>query len=259
MPLVRFDNARFLNHVDFSKASFGDSRLGDPKGPWFSRIVDFSDANFKRQTSFEGASFFGVPGFFNTELHQDTDFSGVEWNQSAADRVPADDAVQAWERLELIMSKLEKPFDRHRFFRFKMRAQRRAETESNRLKRFCLKGLNRLYECTSNYGWDVGRTIFTWFLHWGIAALILFINAMCHPDAQSCWEVGQAAVLTAFANAHAILALGSPGGHLAPHREFLTGMDTLSLMPWIGTLQAVLGPVFLFLLLLALRNRFRLG
>lgn len=65
-----------------------------------------------------------APAFFSTTLHEDTDFSRVDWKKADTHNIPVDYAIRAWERLELIMSKVEKPLDRQLFFRFKMRAKR---------------------------------------------------------------------------------------------------------------------------------------
>ncbi len=64
------------------------------------------------------------------------------------------------------MSRLEKPLDRHRFFRLKMRARRRTES-------LVLRGLNWLFEKTSDYGRGVGRAFGCWLGHWLIASFLL--------------------------------------------------------------------------------------
>ena len=71
-------------------------------------------------------------------LHEDTDFGRIDWEKAENTNVRIDYAIRAWERLELIMSKLEKPLDRHQFFKLKMRARRRKDG-------WFLKILNCLY------------------------------------------------------------------------------------------------------------------
>ena len=75
------------------------------------RRVDFTNAEFRAKTSFHGAIFGDVPAFFDAKLHEDTDFGRVEWAKSETHDMWLDYSIRAWERLELIMSRLEKPLD----------------------------------------------------------------------------------------------------------------------------------------------------
>ena len=70
------------------------------------------------------------------------------------------------------MSKLEKPLDRHLFFRFKMRAKRRTDGPFLRM-------LNWLFDKIADYGWGVGRTFAWWFGLWAVSGLVLFANTSC--------------------------------------------------------------------------------
>ncbi len=250
--LVDFTNARFTSLVDFRKAVFGTpgARIEGNVRP--ERVVDFSGARFKSRTSFYKSTIAGVPAFFNTHLYEDTDLGNVNWNRAAADRVSPNYAVRAWERLELIMSQLEKPLDRHRFFRFKMRARRRTDG-------YFLRVLNWIFEITSDYGWGLQRAFLTWLIHWAGFALVMFLNAPFRSNALDCWKVPFAALAIGFANAHAFLGLATDDGHLAPSRQLMESYDLLGLLPVIGTVQAVFGPILLFLLVLTFRNRFRLA
>ena len=68
-----------------------------------------------------------------------------------------------------------------------------------------------------------------------------------------------AALGTAFANAHAFLSLSGKGGYLETCRLLIEQCDHGGLLAAVGVTQAILGPAFLFLLLLTVRNRFRLA
>lgn len=73
------------------------------------RLADFSDAKFHAPADFRYAVFNGAPTFFNCSLHEDTDFGRVKWPEAMPTGTQAiDDAIRAWERLELMMSELEK-------------------------------------------------------------------------------------------------------------------------------------------------------
>ena len=150
------------------------------------------------------------------------------------------------------MSKLEKPLDRHRFFQLKMRARRRTD-------RYPLRVLNWLFEKTANYGWGVERAFAWWFCHWFVSAFVLFANTGSAAVSAEWCRLVLAALRTSFANAHTFLLLATKGGYLAPSRELLEDNDEWSMLITVGTVEAVLGPIFLFLLLLTLRNRFRLA
>ena len=214
--------------------------------------MDFSGATFAARASFHKATFGSAPAFFDTELHEDTDFGGVDWETGRGTRVRPGYAVRAWERLELIMSQLEKPIDRHRFFRLKMRYLRRTDGPLLRL-------LNRSFELTCDYGWGVQRAFGWWIVHWVAFGLVAFVSASSQMPVRNWGELAGAAFGIGFANAHAFLGLAKEGGYLEESRRLLENNDVWELLSVAGTVQAVLGPVLLFLVLLTLRNRFRLA
>ena len=250
--LVDFRRCKFLNGGWFQGATFGMDEAKHHRILWPDRRVDFSDAEFGMTTSFHGAVFAGAPAFFNTKLYEDTDFSEVNWKSVGTDRAKAGYEVRAWERLELMMNELQKPLDRHRFFRFKMRARRRIDG------RF-LRTLNWLFDKTSDYGWGVARAAMCWSGHWLAAAVALFLNAGSGAVSGEWGKLAVAALATGFSNAHAFLFLAAKGGYLEDQRKLLEANDELGLLTVLGVAEGVLGPVFLFLLLLTLRNRFRLA
>lgn len=151
-----------------------------------------------------------------------------------------------------MMSKLEKPLEQHSFFRFKMRARRRTDG-------YLLRILNWLFEKTADYGWGVERAFACWFGHWFVSALVLFTNAGSAALTAEWWRLALAALGTSFANAHTFLFLSTKGGFLESSRELLENNDEWGILVALGTVETVLGPIFLFLLLLTLRNRFRLA
>lgn len=244
-----FINATFMHETSFRKVVFGNDGGADTRRP--RPEPNFTGAEFQAKTDFSEAVFNGVPAFFQTTLHEDTDFGGIDWEKAETDTIPVDYAIRAWERLELIMSKLEKPLDRHRFFRLKMRARRRADG------RF-LRGVNWLFERIADYGWGVERAFSWWLGHWLVASLILLVNACFGTTTVAWWKLSLAALGTGFSNAHAFLFLTASGGYLAAARKALEDNDEWGVLTVVGTVEAVLGPIFLFLLLLTLRNRFRL-
>ena len=254
MPLflVSFRNARFMGWTSFREVLFGNDETAYSRRSWPERRVDFTDTVFMTTTDFRGAVFGGPPAFFNAELHEDTDFSRVDWKRADNDNIRVDYAIRAWERLELIMSKLEKPLDRHRFFRYKMRARRRLDGP-------LLKVINWLFEKTADYGWGVGRACAWWLGHWVLSAVILFVNAWPSISSANLGKFVLASIGTGFANAHAFLFLAASGGYLEESRKLLASNDAWGLVKGIGVAEAILGPIFLFLVLLTLQKRFRLA
>ncbi len=250
--LADFRNAKFMARTSFRRVIFGNDRTANSRRVWPERSADFSDAEFMTTTEFQGAVFGAVPAFFNATLHEDTDFGLVDWEKAETETIGVDYAIRAWERLELMMSKLEKPLERHRFFRLKMRAKRRSEG-------FLLRGLNWLFEKTADYGWGVGRAFSWWFGHWAIFAVVLFANTCPTCTRLGYWAVALAALGTSFANAHAFFGLATAGGYLEDSRQLLEQNNEWGLLAGVGVAEVVLGPAFLFLLLLTLRNRFRLA
>ena len=162
------------------------------------------------------------------------------------------DAIRAWERLELMMSQLEKPFDRHQFFRLKMRARRRSDP-------VLLRIVNWLFDKTCDYGWGVGRAFACWLGHWLISAAILFVNAVPASNCVSLYKIALASAGVSFANAHAFLFLAGGGGYLEENLRLLKENDTWGLVTGVGVAESVLGPILLFLVLLTFRSRFRLA
>ena len=250
--LAGFNGVEFQDYVCFHNVIFGKypSQIDESKRS--SRLADFSDARFHATTDFSHAAFNGAPIFYNCDLHEDTDFSRVKWPKVIpTGSKQIDDAIRAWERLELMMSKLEKPLDRHQFYRLKMRTRR--SKDSNFLRLF-----NWLFDVTCDYGWSISRATVSWILHWLVATVLLFLNSDQAIFGDGVLKFFVAALGTAFANAHAFLGLASEGGYLESCRLLIEQNDQFGLYAVVGVAQAVVGPIFLFLLLLTLRNRFRL-
>ena len=252
MVLTDFSNAKFQGKVYFRDALFGNDESAYSRRLWPERRADFTDAEFTTTTDFRGATFGGAPAFFNTKLHEDTDFGRIDWEKADTDNIPVDYAIRAWERLELMMSELEKPFDQHQFFRLKMRARRRSDG-------ILLTMVNWLFDKTCDYGWGVSKAFACWFGHWIIFAVILFANALPALDGVGVYKIALASIGTSFANAHAFLFLTAKGGYLEECLLLLKKNDEWGLVTGVGVAETILGPILLFLLLLTLRNRFRLA
>ncbi len=210
-----FGGHEFESAVDFSGLCL--------VGATFDSATFGGDAVFKGSTDFRRAVFNGVPAFFNASLHEDTDFSAVERRQAKAEKTHADYAIRAWERLELTMTQLEKPADRHRFYRLKMCVRRWVDGP-------LLGALNWLFDVTCEYGWGLGRALAWWLGHWVLSGIVLFVNAGAAAVNPKWPTFAEAAVGTAFSNAHAFLGLTRAGSYLEPGRELLEHHDQFGLL-----------------------------
>ena len=143
--------------------------------------------------------------------------------------------------------------EKHEFHRLRMRAQRWAG------KRSLLSAVNWLFDVSSDYGWGVRKALVWWFLHWFLMGVVLSIGTGEHLILPDNLSVFFQAVLTSFANAHAFLGLGSEGGYLYEATTSLRSASNFAgLVKTVGVLEAFTGPILLFLVLLVIRNRFRL-
>ena len=197
------------------------------------------------------------------------DFGGVDWsntersynlgirktNKPGTVKQDAAEAVREWDRLALIMNRHEKPAERHDFFRLKMRAQRHRDGMSLQT------AASWLFDVTSEFGWGVGRAFSWWAGHMLAGAIALACAVTASGEEVDAWSAAWSSLLVSFSNSLAFLRLGSDDGYLSGPQEFLLG--SVGGLEWlfvtVGTIQAVFGPILLFLLLLTMRNRFRLG
>lgn len=272
-----FTAARFEEYAEFQRAEFDN--MTNFSSAKFRKEVRFHDAIFRSTTDFHNAEFLQPPKFFGTDLHEDTSFHGISWRRAercyaaswwsrmssiwskvasrsseqntGSDTVDAGSAIQAWDRLALMMSKLEKLPERHEFYRLRMRAQRRRDGLG------VLALMNWLFDVLCDYGWSVRRALFWWFLHLVGVGLFIFTHAN-HSDSNIV-RVLLDSLAVSFSNAHVFFGLTSKGGYLYEARQRLAGLiEDASVLSILGTIQTVVGPILLFLLLLTLRNRFRL-
>ncbi|MDE0111696.1 MAG: pentapeptide repeat-containing protein [Albidovulum sp.] len=273
---VQFDLTQFHGTVAFWKAKFGTAsfigaemkKAADFHDAVFCSSINFNNARFQGTSMFRKATFWRPPKFFEAELHEDVTFSEANWKVAEESyrrsfrrngskvRTDAEGAMRAWDRLALIMSQREKLPERHEFFRLKMRAQRQRDGLG------LLSFLNLLFDKTSDYGWSVGRALSCWSAQFVVMGAVHFGLALnCSSGSDAGWlQVLKHGILLSFANSHAFLRLAAGDGWLHGSRDaIVNSCPTDWPFVYIGLAQAVLGPILLFLVLLTLRNRFRLG
>lgn len=252
-----FKNVEFNDGANFRKTKFFSD-------------VNFNNSKFNNTTSFREATFGQPPKFFEAVVQEDINFNGIDWNKAELsysnrknkdvkpDEITtrAENAVLAWERLALIMSKQEKPWERHEFFRLKMRAKRQAEGIS------ISSTVNWLFDILSDYGWGIRRSLTWWFGHIILFWLVL-AGAACYQANENGdqwnWWIPLDGFLVSLPNSLSFLHLQS--GYLSSNYKDLEKVldQVMWLFSTVGTIQAMVGPILLFLVLLTLRNRFRMG
>ncbi|MBL4854021.1 MAG: pentapeptide repeat-containing protein [Robiginitomaculum sp.] len=295
---VDFRNVTFTADANFKAVTFTQNVFF--KDVLFAGIADFSDAKFKQNADFKSATCKTTtdftrtkfsnhpPQFFDAEVSEDT-----RWPQEENFLTPTHNGettiehINAYERLALMMSKLEKHHDRHMFFRLEMRVRRRLDVIKDvrpaieRKHPFLKKvmnipffakpieiivkapviAMNWLYEKFCDYGYGFGRALGWWFGHIVLGTVFLFpykMTMLATPTlANICtgiklWGV---AFATSFSNAHSFLGL---------HRGALKDVyaQSAAQVPFFNLIwgfQGLFGIMFLFFLILTVRNRFKMG
>ena len=194
-------------------------------------------------------------------MHEDTDFSDVVWPSVPDSGHKATQFRRRYERLKLLMDEKKNFADEHFFLRKELEC-REVEARTS-LTRWSI----RMFRLTSDFGWSMKRPIGWMVAIWAIGALLIGAAELwdyrhgAWPDCSQ-WtgagpcpqpeylNLGQVMGLS-FSNLFAFLGLGI---HIM--RAEITSLTGVSEV--IAGAQMFLGPIFLFLLALGLRNRFRI-
>lgn len=233
---VNFHGAHFENHTIFNESRFFN-------------LANFSSCKFEAKTRFKGAYFqTEVPEFHATQLYPDTVFPTSDkmmdhWPPITEEVMPAGDQKRAYNCLRLFMSKHQQIDEEMFFHRQEMACKAEIETG---LVRYLFKA----YGAVSDYGSSVVKPL----VGLGVNLFIGWVGFLFYLNwAKDTLEVNPIWVAfgVSFSNIFAFFGFG---------RLFLH--DLLKSMPDCMTLlaasQTVFGFIFLFLLGLGLRNRFRL-
>jgi hypothetical protein len=176
-------------------------------------------------------------------MHEATEWHDVVWPKPPSKKAQAQDQVYAYERLKQEMERLKKHEDEQRFFRRELRARRGLNS--------ILSGkwlLNVGYQAMSDYGNSVTRPVL-WLFGLFLAGAAIFARAPIHCGTPMPIRL---ALKLSFANIFVFL----PDKREIMIPEMVACLsDTTRL---VGALQSISGVVLLFLLGLAIRNRFRM-
>ena len=250
-----FRSAAFAPDADFQSATFaGDAAFYSAA---FAGKAIFSPVKFRSTTDFGKAIFEKhVPEFHAAELYADTTF---ELPDTAAEQrkhwppvrgrqdqyvMPAKDQKRAYNRLRLFMNQSLQTEEEQFFHRREMACKKELEGPF-------MFGVYWLYENLSDYGYSVARPLARLFGNFIVGGIWFFTYLWWYHSPISAWSILDAFGIS-FANVFPFFGLG---------RRFVDPVFYEQLGRWttfVASLQTVFGFIFVFLLGLGLRSRFRL-
>ncbi|NMM45978.1 hypothetical protein HH303_15885 [Rhodospirillaceae bacterium KN72] len=205
----------------------------------FRSVADFTNRVFLAKTAFDGCKFETlVPVFAGADLHQRTTWRGVSWPRTPNSPKAAGEMADAYAHLRLRMNAIQNHEKELEFFARELRAK---QVELGFWQSIPI----RIYAVLSDYGQGLRRPALWLVALWYLCAVIYRGGS---GDA-----VGPLQALG--------FSAASLGGLFGMRREFFGTFLTDFPVPWFGLMsgiQSVLGAVFVFLIGLALRNRFRI-
>jgi Pentapeptide repeats (9 copies) len=249
-----FGSAEFINGIaEFGCATFAKTAIFNAatfnmvsfNAATFSNAIQFVNAKFTGSTNFADARFESwVPDFRGATMHEATEWHGVTWPKPPGSKEDAQQQVYGYERLKQEMEQRKKHEDEQKFFRRELRARR------GLLRTLSGEWLvNLIYQGSSDYGNSFMRRLFWLFVVFA-AGTAIFVRAPLYCGAPMPVKL---ATKLSFANIFVFLP---------DKREIMMNakmVDCLSnTTQAVSAAQSLLGVVLLFLLGLALRNRFRM-
>ena len=236
-----FDSYASLNYVSVNgHANFRNTRFKGPvefRNSLFRHKVIFSNAKFSESVRFDEAHFEKhPPDLSSATLHEDTQFHSVTWPKMVhRESCNAQYHSDLYSHLKRKMEALKRHEAELFFFAKELEALRHCPPRGR-------AWLISLYGAVSDYGRSVWRPLATGAAVWYSGA----IGYRLLTD----WEAGKAVGFSA----------ASLGGVLGARRETFPGVMAAADWPvaLLATGQSILGAVLIFLIGLALRNRFRI-
>jgi len=235
---AQFEYCHFEGKTNFQSAKISET--------------SFSNANFKSETNFELAVFSKLaPKFYSTILHEDTSFQSVSWPLPISSTKTTDGPgafIRAYECLRRHMAQQNKAQQEYVFLRLEMKCRKMEENFAGAMALWT-------YGLISDYGWSFIRPLLGVALVW-VFGSVYFGFSVCgghelgSVDLTNC---SASMMAVSFSNLFSFLGIGR--SFLGEELAQLNGSRFSEL---VGGIQMVFGPIFLFFILLALRNRFRM-
>lgn len=208
----------------------------------FSGSADFTNREFLDKTNFNNAKFLTrAPVFADTTLHEGTTWHDVQWPGTPDDPEEARDMADAYSHLRRRSNAIQDHEAELDFYGRELRAKRAAVDGATGL-------LISLYEWSCGFGASVGLPLVWLFGLW--ASGPPFCRALLRLEGAA--EI-DGITLYGF-------SLASVGGFFGMRKEFFAEFmkDLPGTVLALSGAQSLLGAVFVFLLGLSLRNRFRI-
>lgn len=245
-----FEHAAFHGYVDFNGSATREdtAKFRQFAGPanfdnvTFSGSADFTNREFLDKTNFNNAKFLTrAPVFADTTLHEGTTWHGVRWPKTPDDPIAARDMADAYSHLRRRSNAIQDHEAELDFYGRELQAKRAAVGGATGI-------LISLYEWSCRFGGSVSLPSAWLFTLWAVPIpLYQFIL----------FDIGRTETsliqLSGF-------SLASLGGFFGMRKEFFAEFmkDLPGTVLALSGAQSLLGAVFVFLLGLSLRNRFRI-
>lgn len=246
-----FAHVTFADNADFDETAFSDwvtfERANFLTRAYFARTIfsataHFFDTKFQGPTSFADTKFKKhPPSVHHAALREDTQWHGATWPEIPSDSEEAQEHLYNYERLKQEMERLKKQEDEQFFFTKELQCREVVDGFPKNL-------ISKAYGLVSFYGRSILRPLCGLGFAW-LAGLLLL------------WPLGR----TGFRGLKFTEAFGLSFYNLFPflpyRKEIYTQgfLDELSRLAHIvAAWQAFAGAALLFLIGLALRNRFRM-
>ena len=261
-----FDEAHSAGYVNFRRAQFkGEAAFRSSK---LRGLVAFDDAQFTTIAVFKDSTFESVPTFHGAKLHEDTTFEGVTWPERPHEGQSPYDAARAWARLRVEMNRLHKHEDELFFFAKELNARvhdRRNEPLAKRLLYRSYLALGAGRSVAKPFGWLLGLNAVLFLpIYWFATAAIQWRKISIRDILADVVSFNIPTDVVSFTLGQALPLIGGSNPERADlyrrlfARADSAGMDVPLWLELVGTFQQLVGVVLLFVIGLALRNRFRM-
>ncbi len=261
-----FDETHFVGYANFQGAKFYKV-AGFRNTEWHGLAV-FNDTTFNAIAVFTQCIFAAVPTFHGATLHEGTTFEGVTWPERRHEGQSPYDAAGAWAWLRVEMSRLHKYKDELSFFAKELRARaqdRRNEPLGKRLLYRSYVALGAGRSILRPLGWLLGLNTFLFLpIYWYATSNIQWRKLLNRDVLADVVSFNIPGDVVSFTLGQALPLIGGSNPERTDLYERLFpradcgGIDVPLWLQFVGAGQQVAGVVLLFLIGLALRNRFRM-
>ena len=245
--IANFTHCIFRRNANFNHSIFSSNLIMNLATTH--EDIDFSNVRFLSGANFDACDFTYPPQFFECNLHENTTFKHFNWPVPKFEH-EALIFIPRYERLKLLMNRQNRYNSEHMFLREELKCREIAlkknkdKSLSDRFE-ICFSGI---YGFASDYGWSISKpAIYLVILWFSLGTLIWgFETLYCNS------EVG---FLKSYAISFANLFnfLGFNKVYLSDEINSLSEISSV-----LSAIETILGIILMFLLLLALRNHYRM-